>query len=430
MEIIKQVNDSFSFLAIIGFLMLSAFFSGSETAFFSLSKIQLKKFEKDKTKSGKRIHKLLKNPRELLIIILLGNTIVNVAAASTSTLIAISIAERYFINLSATAVLAIEIGLVTTLLLIFGEITPKLIAFASPEKVVIFSSSVLLIMKYALWPVIKLLELISNLFSSKKNLESTSNMTSEDFRNLIKSKAAQDSLEEKEKKIISSIFRFSSTVAREIMIPRVDVIAVEDTDGLEMVRSNIIESGHSKIPIFKQTIDNIVGVIYAKDLILQPNKKNLNAYLRPPIFVTENTKIQNLLNQFKSRKIQIAIVVDEYGGTSGLITLEDILEELVGEIMDEYDKEKPMISQENDHEYLISGMYSIAELNEEFDLYIDNDEYDNLADFLYDNFNKVPKRNESFVYEDKLKFTITNVKGHRIQYARMQLLTPTIKDHS
>lgn len=415
------MDDSFSFLAIIGFLVLSAFFSGSETAFFSLSKVQLKKFEKGKSKSDKRIFTLLKNPRELLILILLGNTIVNVAAASTAALLAIKIGSELGLQYQ-TLTIAIEIGLMTTLLLIFGEITPKLIAFSSPEKIATFSSFVLLLMRYVFWPVIKLLELISSLFSSRKSLESSSNLTSEDFRNLIKSKAAQSSLEEKEKKIISSILRFSSTIAREIMIPRVDVIAVDDTDGLSAVRENIIESGHSKIPIFKHNIDSIVGVIYAKDLILNPNRKNLNAYLRPPLFITENTKIQNLLNQFKSHKIQIAIVVDEYGGTSGLITLEDILEELVGEILDEYDKEKPMISQEAENEYLINGMYSIAELNEEFELNIDNDEYDNLADFLYDNFNKVPKRNESFVYEGKVIFTITNIKGHRIQYARMQLL--------
>lgn len=419
------MDETFSFLAIIGFLILSGFFSGSETAFFSLSKIQLKKFEKGKTKAERRIFRLLGNPRELLIIILLGNTIVNVAAASTSTLIAISIADKYFQNLPHTALLTIQIALMTTLLLIFGEITPKLIAFSSAEKVAVFSSFFLLLIKYILWPVIKLLELISKLFSSRKTLESSSNLTSEDLKNLIKSKAAQASLEEKEKKIISSILRFSSTIAREIMIPRVDIIAVEDVEGLSAVREQIIESGHSKIPVFKHNIDSIIGVIYAKDLILHPEKKNLNSYLRPPLFITENTKIQNLLNQFKTHKIQIAVVVDEYGGTSGLITLEDILEELVGEIMDEYDKEKPMISRENESEFLISGMYSIAELNEEFELNIDNDEYDNLADFLYDNFNKVPKRNESFVYEDKVIFTITNIKGHRIQYAKMQLLNST-----
>ncbi|HPR17660.1 MAG TPA: transporter associated domain-containing protein [Candidatus Cloacimonadota bacterium] len=159
-------------------------------------------------------------------------------------------------------------------------------------------------------------------------------------------------------------------------------------------------------------------------MILNANKSNLNALLRPPVIVTENTKIQNLLNQFKSSKIQIAIVVDEYGGTSGLITLEDILEELVGEIVDEYDKEKPMLEQVSDNEWLVSGMYAIAELNDEFQLNIDNDEYDNLADFIFDYFNKVPKANESFIYEDKVEFTITQIKNHRIQYAKMKLLEP------
>ncbi|MCK4694105.1 MAG: HlyC/CorC family transporter, partial [Candidatus Cloacimonetes bacterium] len=142
----------------------------------------------------------------------------------------------------------------------------------------------------------------------------------------------------------------------------------------------------------------------------------------PPLFITENVRIQNLLNQFKSTKIQIAIVVDEYGGTSGLLTLEDILEELVGEIMDEYDKEKPMFSRLSENEYLISGMFSIAETNEEFNLNIDEDEYDNLAEFLYDNFNKVPQKDESFIYEDSVEFIITSIKAQRIQYAKMKLI--------
>jgi CBS domain containing-hemolysin-like protein len=206
------------------------------------------------------------------------------------------------------------------------------------------------------------------------------------------------------------------------MTPRVDIIAVDSSEGLKKVKEQIVESGHSKIPIYKTNIDNIIGIVYAKDVILNPTKKTLPALLRPSLFITENTKIQNLLNQFKNKKIQIAIVVDEYGGTSGLLSLEDILEELVGEIMDEYDKEKPTISQLNDNEYTISGMCSIPELNETFNLNIDDEEYDNLAEFLYDNFNKVPKKNESFIYEGRVKFTITNIKAQRIQYAKMYLI--------
>ena len=418
------MEDSFSYLAIIGFLLLSAFFSGSETAFFSLSKIQLKKIEKFKSKKSHRIRRLIDKPHELLIIILLGNTIVNVAASSTAAWIAINLANKDVIGLSQSAVLAIEIAIMTILLLIFGEITPKLIAFASPEKYAGFASLFLEILKYILWPIIKILGFLSIVFSNRNKTEVSQHITPEEFKNLIKSKATQDSLEEKEKKILSSILRFSSTIAREIMIPRVDITAVDAAEGLLAVQQLIIDSGHSKIPVYKKNIDNIIGVIYAKDMILNANKSNLNALLRPPVIVTENTKIQNLLNQFKSSKIQIAIVVDEYGGTSGLITLEDILEELVGEIVDEYDKEKPMLEQVSDNEWLVSGMYAIAELNDEFQLNIDNDEYDNLADFIFDYFNKVPKANESFIYEDKVEFTITQIKNHRIQYAKMKLLEP------
>lgn len=415
----------YSVLVIIGFLFLSAFFSGSETAFFSLTKIQLKKLEKLESKSWKRIHQLLGNPRELLIIILLGNTIVNVAASSTAALIAIELVEKNLTNLNLSTALTIEIVLMTILLLIFGEITPKLVAFSSPQKLAIFSSFFLVILKYLLWPVIKILEFISRLFSRSEQLIQKHHITTEDFKNLINSKSTSSSLEDKEKKIIYRIFRFSSTIAREIMTPRVDIVAMEQEKDINSIIEKIMESGHSKIPIYQDNIDNILGVIYAKDLILNPSQKDIKSLLRSPIFITENTKIHNLLNQFKTKKIQIAIVVDEYGGTSGLITLEDVLEELVGEILDEYDKEKPPIMQTGDREWLVSGMMAVAELNEQFDLNIDNNEYDNLADFLFDNFNKVPSLNDSFVYNHKVEFHITQIMGHRIQYAKMKLLLPS-----
>jgi len=391
------VSESFSIVSIVGFLILSAFFSGSETAFFSLSKIQLKKLEKSKNKSSKRILRLLKNPKELLIIILLGNTIVNVAAASTAALIAIEVGEKYLQHFSQSILMIIEIIVMTILLLIFGEIAPKLLAFSSPEKTARSSSLLLEIIKYLFWPIIKILELISSIFTTNKRKIEQTDITSEDFKNLIQSKVTQHSLEENEKKIITSIFRFSSTDAKKIMTPRVDISGVDTSEGLQKIKDMIINSGHSKIPIYKTNIDNIIGIIYAKDIILNPEKKSISSFLRPPIFVTENTKIQNLLNKFKKSKILIAIIVDEYGGTAGLVTLEDILEELVGEIRDEYDEEKPNIVKLNKNTFIINGMYSIAELNDKFILDIDEEKYDNLADFIFDNFNKVPEENEHFI---------------------------------
>jgi len=416
------VSESFSVVSIVGFLVLSAFFSGSETAFFSLSKIQLKKLEKSKNKSSKRILRLLNNPKELLIIILLGNTIVNVAAASTAALIAISVGENYLQHFSQSILMIIEIIIMTILLLIFGELAPKLLAFSSPEKTARSSSFILEIIKYLFWPIIKILELISSIFSIKKRKAEQTDITSEDFKNLIRSKTTQHTLEENEKRIITSIFRFSSTDAKKIMTPRVDIAGVDTSEGLQKVKDMIINSGHSKIPIYKTNIDNIIGIIYAKDIILNPKRQSISSLLRPPLFVTENTKIQNLLNKFKRRKIQIAIIVDEYGGTEGLVTLEDILEELVGEIRDEYDKEKPNIVKQNKNTFILNGMYSISELNDKFILDIDEEKYDNLADFIYDHFNKVPEENESFKYKDLVKFTVKQVKARRIQYITLEVI--------
>jgi putative hemolysin len=415
------VNISFSIISIIGFLIISAFFSGSETAFFSLTKIQIKKIEKNNNQSSRRILRLLKNPRELLIIILLGNTIVNVAAASTAAYIAIEIGENYLQQFQSLLII-IEIFIMTILLLIFGEIAPKLLAFSSPEKTARSSSLILEIIKYLLWPIIKILVLISSIFSVNKSKVEQTDITSEDFKNLIQSKITQHSLEENEKRIITSIFRFSSTDAKNIMTPRVDIAGVDTSEGLQKIKDVIISSGHSKIPIYKTNIDNIIGIIYAKDIILNPKKQSISSLLRPPLFVTENTKIQNLLNKFKKRKIQIAIIVDEYGGTEGLITLEDILEELVGEIRDEYDNEKPNIVKQNNDIFSINGMYSISELNEKFILDIDEDKYDNLAEFIYDNFNKVPEENESFIYKDLVKFTVKRIKARRIQYITLEVI--------
>lgn len=415
------MDDSVPLLTIGIFLLLSAFFSGSETAFFSLSKIHLKKLEKENDRKTRRVVRLLHNPRELLIIILIGNTIVNVAASSIAATLALKWAKSLGGSAGSLA-LVVEIVVMTMLLLIVGEITPKLIAFSSPEKFAIHAGFVLECMRYLLWPIIKILSFISSIFSDKSAPRFQSNLTSEDFKNLINSKVTENSLEESEKMIIDSIFRFSSITAREIMVPRVDIEAIDIGQGIDALKQLIIDEGYSKIPIYRKNIDSIIGMVYAKDIILNPEKTNIHALLRPTIFIPENVKIQNLLNQFRTRKIQFAIVVDEYGGTSGLITLEDILEELVGEILDEYDEEQAYVTKLTENEYMLNAMVSVAELNRTFNLNIDEDEYDNLADFLYDSMNKVPTRNEKYFYDNAVQFTISNIKANRINYVRMKIL--------
>ncbi len=407
---------------IIGILLLlSAFFSGSETAFFSLSKMHIKKLEKSNNASSKRIFRLLSKTRQLLITVLIGNTLVNILSTSIATLIAMDIATHFPEHKSL--ILSIEIIVMTILLLVIGEITPKIIAFSSPVKISKMTSFPVEMLKTILYPFVYLLDKMISLITKKNDVSAnaSSSITSEDFHNFIKSKSQNHPLEENEKKIIDSIFRFSSTQVKEIIVPRVDIVGVEISENLEKAKIIITESGYSRIPVYHKRIDEIVGVLYAKDLLLNPDKKTISTIMRKPFYVTENMKIQNLLNQFKSKKIQIAIVVDEYGGTSGLISLEDILEQLVGEIMDEYDDEMPLITRINDKDYIVSGMINIPELNQEFNLNL-NEEYENLAAFLFDSLNHVPQKNEKFIVENEVEITITQIKRQRINYVKLHLL--------
>jgi CBS domain containing-hemolysin-like protein len=413
--------DGLKYYGIVILLLLSAFFSGSETALFSLSKLHIKKLEKANSNSAKRIFKLLSKTRQLLITVLVGNTLVNILSTTIATLIAIDLADNinpayksYFIS--------IEIIVMTILLLALGEITPKIIAFSMPIKFASFSSLPITIFKYTIYPIVFLLEKLLGLFTKK--IDTTDNIntaiTSQDFHNFIKSKSLNHPLEDNEKKILESIFRFSTTQVREIIVPRVDVVGVEISSNLDEAKSIINESGYSRIPVYHKSIDEIVGMLYAKDLLLKPDKLFISSIMRKPFYVTENMKIQNLLNQFKKKKVQIAVVVDEYGGTSGLISLEDVIEQLVGEIMDEYDDEMPLITKVNNNNYLISGMVNISEINKRFALDI-NEEYENLAAFIFDSLNHVPQKNEKFIIEGLAEFTITQIKRQRIHYVKLRL---------
>ncbi len=412
------------YLNIILFLMLSAYFSGSETAFFSLGKIQLKKLEMLDNSSSRRIIRLLKEPRHLLITILFGNTIVNVVASSIAAVITVNYATQLWGYEELPAwILIISMLLMTILLVIFGEITPKLYAISQAEKFARYSGFFLETLKYLLYPIIQLLVLLGRLFSIRADQihEVQNSFTTEDLKNLLESKSQYHPLDDNEKRIISGIFNFTSIEAKKIMVPRVDIKAVSVDESLEEISEQIILSGHSRLPVYKKNIDDLVGIIYAKDIILNPETKSIDELLRKPIYVTEKTRIQTLLNLFRARKTHMAIVIDEYGGTSGLLTLEDILEELVGEIVDEYDQEIPHLSRVSDTEFIASGMLNIIDLNQELGLTIDGDKYDNLAAFLYDGFNRVPNINEKLAYKDKATFIVTGVKGQRIETVKIIL---------
>jgi len=404
-------------------LLLSAYFSGSETAFFSLPRIYLKKLENSKHASAKRILGMLRRPRQLLITILLGNTFVNMGFTSLTTLLALKIAQERGFDTSLSVTVQVIVS--TLLIVTFGEIIPKLVALATANNYARVVSLPLQIISYILylpvWLIDKFSLLISSRQSSDKNM--MSRLTAEEFHNLIQSEHSKHSLDENEKQMLVGLFRFREAKLTEIYVPRVRVKAIEVKQSLDNLRDLIISSGHSRIPVYRETIDDIVGVIYVKDLLLFPEKTNLSELMRPAWFVTENMKVQTLLNQFKTRKMQMAVVVDEYGGTSGIISLEDILEEIVGEIHDEYDRdESPELVRIDAKTCRVRGVFNIRQFNQEFNSSIDTDAYDNVAEYLLSQFNHVPAAGETHVLDNALMFRILESDGRSIKQVEITLL--------
>lgn len=415
------MDSSIQFLIL--FILLSAFFSGSETTMFSLSRVYLKKLENSGGRSGKLVLKLLFRPKRLLVTLLLCNTFVNIAVSSFSTLIAYNLALTNGWDLSLT--ITIQIILVTVVILFFGEIVPKLIALSLANQISLVIAYPLSAIQFVLTPVVWILEKLIVAISRKDATDKKIGQpfTQEEFHNLIQSESSSRSLEEHEKRMLVGLFRFREAEISEIYVPRVKVCAIEVNQSLDELRKLAIESGYSRIPVYKETIDDIIGIIYVKDLLLYPDKKNIAELMRPVWFVTENMKVQSLLNQFKLKKLQVAVVVDEYGGTSGIISLEDILEEIVGEIQDEYDAdETPEFTKVDEGIYLLSGNYSVRQFNQEFAREISVEEYDNIAEFLLAQFNHVPQVGEVYHLDDNLVLEILDSDEKSIKQIQVQCL--------
>jgi CBS domain containing-hemolysin-like protein len=411
-----------SAFTMIVLLMLSAFFSASEVAYFSLSRIYLKKLEGSNTASAKRTLKLLKRPHRLLITLLLGNTFVNMALASLATLLVIQIAEKTSLNLSW--MVSLQVVVTTSLILLFGEILPKLLALSVAGNFTKFAGIPLMILQYLLFPIVWLFEKLSNLVSKKQSDEDKLNrgISSDEFRNLIHSDNSTSSLDEGEKQILASLYRIREAQVSEIMVPRVKIQAINVDAEISELRELIIKTGYSRIPVFRETIDDIIGLVYVKDFILDNQRTPIPELMRPAWFVTENMKVEALLNQLKQRKMQLAVVVDEYGVTSGLVSLEDILEEIVGEIHDEFDQvEAPEILERSPIHFTVSGSCNIRQFNQQFDVDLDPEEYDNLAEYLLSHFNHVPAKGESHVLEDGLQILVMESDNKSIKTVDVHL---------
>ncbi len=375
------------------------------------------RLKESSSRTSVRIVNLLSRPRFLLITILVGNTIVNVAAATIAALLTTDVSS--YLQFSEEIAILIEVVVVTLVLLIFSELTPKIFAVKNSYKFANAVSIPLKIISFVLYPIVIILDkfptLLSGLLATrvKKHL-----LSKEELKTLIEVSEEKGALEEDEKEMIHSIFEFSKTMVKEIMVPRIDMVCVEKSISLRELIDLIKTRGHTRIPLYDEKVDNILGIIHAKELLPFINdssqKVDFVSLARPALFIPESKLIDELLKDFQVEKQHMAIVVDEYGGTAGLITLEDVIEEIVGEIQDEYDIEKPLYKKIDDIHYLVDAKIDLDELNDKLNMNLPVDQsYESLGGFIFNLIGSVPEEKQEIEY-DRYKFIIEKIDRNRI----------------
>jgi putative hemolysin len=412
-------------LLIACLLILSAVFSASEVAYFSLSPTELDKIRTEKSSVNLRILDILSKPKRLLATILIANNTVNVAIAIMSTTIVDGM--MVFDEKEWLLRFLIQVIGVTLLILIVGEITPKVFATANAVRVASVMSTPIILIRKLLYPISSILVKSNNLID-KKFKKRNNNITVNELGHALELTYSSENTTVEEKKILEGIVKFGNTDVKQIMKPRMDIVAFDTETGFSELIVKIIDSGFSRVPVFEENLDKIKGVLYIKDLLPHLEKKNgfdWNSLIREAFYVPENKKIDDLLKEFKETKIHLAIVVDEYGGTQGLVTLEDVLEEIVGDITDEFDEEKIIYTKIDRSNYLFEGKTALIDVYRILDIASEKfeeskGESDTLAGFLLEISGKMPSKNDKIEFMDYV-FTIESVDKRRIKSVKITL---------
>ncbi len=412
------VEAGISILALIVLITGSAMVSGSETAFFSMTPGDLDKLRNRNSKTDMLILKLRDIPKKLLATILISNNFINVAIVILSTYIT---SQLFYLNQSPVITFVIQVVVVTSIILIFGEIVPKILANKQPVKVAAMMASTLKFLVVLFNPLSSIL-VNSTSVIDKKLGKKGHNISMSDLSEAIDI-AVADENDDEEKSILKGIATFGEKEASEIMRSRVNVTAIDLDLSFEEVIKVVLESGFSRIPVYKENFDHVQGLLYIKDLLPHLNKKSAVKWqklIRPAFFVPENKKINDLLQEFREKKIHLAIVVDEYGGTSGIITLEDIIEEIVGEIHDEYDKEDAPFHYEkiSENVYLFDAKTPLNDLCKMLEIESDifdevKGESDSLGGLLLEIEGKIPIKG-SIITFDRFSFEVVDADERKL----------------
>ncbi|WBL17504.1 hemolysin family protein [Sutcliffiella sp. NC1] len=400
--------------------MLSAFFSSAETAFSSVNKIRLRNYEESGRKGSKKALYIVDNFDRSLSTILIGNNLVNIAATSISTKVATDL-------FGAGAGILISTLVMTVLILIFGEILPKSLAKEYAEPYSLKISGILLFLMKLFAPItimfVYLRRFVSKLFKGGNN--DTPSVTEEEIKVMVDISQEEGVLNYNEKELVYRSLEFDDITVGEILKPRIDIVAVEVNQPLEEIRDVFLEERYSRIPVYEDHIDNIIGILSEREFLsnlIQTEHVKIQELLRTPVFVVETMKIATLLPQLQKNKVHMAIVVDEFGGTAGLVTLEDILEELVGEIWDEHDEKVRDFIKINNCKYEFNADIPLEDFYEEMGMDYDkmNQSSHTLGGWLFENFDRIPTIGEQFTFEH-ITLTIHEVEGRRIRKVLVEI---------
>ncbi|AKI97217.1 hemolysin family protein [Kosmotoga pacifica] len=422
-----------NFLFLVFLIYLSGLFSGSETALTSVSRLKLRKLLKEeKNKSMQQVLQTsLEKPNKMLTAILIMNNLVNILASSEATLLMLKLLPQ---SAQGTAA-AIVTGVMTFLILVFGEITPKIHARENSEKVFRKVIGFISFVTSALTPIIWLLMKISNLLIAMrggKRVSETPFITEDEIISAVDVGHEEGVLLPEERRMMKMTLELKDTSVKEIMTPRVEMVCIEEDAMLRELLNLVHEEGYSRIPVYRENIDRIVGVCYAKDIIGYIAERNdpekildtipVKEIMRVPFFIPETKKIHDLLKEFKQKKIHLAIVVDEYGGTAGLVSMEDILEEFTGEILDEYDVESEEINIEkiDKNTYIIDGMTPINDIERELDLKFPETEFETVGGYLLEVLERFPDVGE-IISIDGFIFEIIAIGKNRIEKIKLTI---------
>ena len=400
-------------------IYLSSFFSSAETALTTVNKIKIRKLAEENNKKAQIVLKLIEQPSKMLSVILIGNNIVNILASSLATVLA----TKYFHNYGA----GISTGVMTILVLIFGEVTPKSQATVKAEKIALRSANVIYMLSYILAPISYVINKIASVLLKILGVNTdkpTNLITEKEFRAIVDVSHEEGVIESEERKMITNIVDFGDSVAKDIMVPQIDMCYVDANCTYEELIQTFNKDKFSRLPVYRDSKDDILGIINLKDVFFYDTNTdnfNIEELIRKPLYTFDYKKVSDLFIEMKKDSISFAIVLNEYGSTAGMITMEDIIEEIVGEIRDEYDyDEEDLIKAISDKKYIVDGSAKLEDVNEIIGLNLHSDNYDSIAGHLLFLLSHIPLEGEKLTHEG-VTYTIKKLDKNRIEKVLIEL---------